>query len=78
MSVIVAFVVNILQISVKYRRTVSICRDVGDCGISSKYFSTFYKMLTDTVFVCIDIGDCGISSKYFATLDEIPTDGFRL
>jgi hypothetical protein len=39
-----AFAVNISQLSVKYRRNVSVCEDVGDCGISNKYFSTFCKI----------------------------------
>jgi hypothetical protein len=42
MSVSVAYLVNIFQLSVKYRRNHSACRDVGDCGIFSKYFATLY------------------------------------
>jgi hypothetical protein len=75
---IVAFAVNILQLSVKYRRTVSVCRDISDCGIFNKYFSTLYKMPTYIVSVGIKVDDCGISSKYFATLGKIPTGSFCL
>jgi hypothetical protein len=56
------FPVNILQLLVKYQRMLSVYRDIGDCRISSKYFSTLYKMLTNTVFVGIDVSDCGIFS----------------
>jgi hypothetical protein len=38
------FAVNISQFSVKYRRNISVCEDVGDCGIFSKYFSTLCKI----------------------------------
>ena len=77
-TMIMAFPVNIVQLSIKYRRNISVCRDVGDYDISSKYFSTHYKMLMDTVFVGINVGDCGISSKYFTTLSKIATNVFRL
>jgi hypothetical protein len=43
-SMIVAFQVIILQLSVKCRRI-----DVGDSGISSNYFPTIYEMLTDLI-----------------------------
>jgi hypothetical protein len=46
-SVIVAFQVNIFELSVKWRRTYSVGIDVGDCGISSNYFRTLCEMLTD-------------------------------
>ena len=47
MSVIVVYAVNILQVFVKYQRTHSICIDVGDCGICSKYFATLYEIPTE-------------------------------
>jgi hypothetical protein len=47
-SVIVAYEVNIFQLLVKYRRNESICEDVGDYGICSKYFSTLSKIPTET------------------------------
>jgi hypothetical protein len=34
-SVIVAYLVNIFQLSVKYRRTRFVCKVVGECGIST-------------------------------------------
>ena len=77
-TMIIEFPVNIVQLSIKYRRNISVCRDVGDYGISSKYFSTHCKMPMDIVFVGIDVGDCGISSKYFITLSKIATNVFRL
>jgi hypothetical protein len=43
------FAVNIYQLLVKYQQNVSICDDVGDCGISSKYFSTLCKIPTETL-----------------------------
>jgi hypothetical protein len=42
-SVIVAWAVNILQLSVKYRWP----QVVGDCGKCSKYFATIGKIPTD-------------------------------
>jgi len=47
-SVIVAVPVNIFQLSVKCRRTVSVGEGVGDCGIFSIYFSTLCKMPIET------------------------------
>jgi len=47
LSVMVAYEVNIFILSVKYWQTVSVCRDVGVCGISNKYFSTLDKISTD-------------------------------
>jgi hypothetical protein len=44
-SVIMAYPVNSFQLLVKYRRTLF----VGDCGISSKYFSSLSKMPTDFI-----------------------------
>jgi hypothetical protein len=46
LSVIVTYIVNIFQLSVKYQRTLSVCEGVGDCGISNKYFSNLGKMPT--------------------------------
>jgi hypothetical protein len=51
LSIIVAYPVNIFQLLVKYRRTLSVYEGVGDCGIFSKYFSTLDKMPTD--FICL-------------------------
>jgi hypothetical protein len=45
-SVIVAYEVNIFQLSVKYRGNESVCEDIGDYGICSKYFSTLDKIPT--------------------------------
>jgi hypothetical protein len=45
----VAYAVNILQLSVKYRRNMSVSINVGDSGICSEYFSTIYKIPTDYV-----------------------------
>ena len=39
-----AFSVIYLQLSVKCRRNIFVCGDVGDCGISSTYFSTLCKI----------------------------------
>jgi hypothetical protein len=36
LSVIVAYPVNIFQLLVKCRRTISLCKFIGDCGISTK------------------------------------------
>jgi hypothetical protein len=47
-SVIVAYLVNMLQLSVKCRRKESVSETVSDCGISCKYFSTLCEMSTDT------------------------------
>jgi len=47
-SMIVAFPVNIFQLSIKYWRILSVCRDIGDYGISSKYFSTLNEIPMDT------------------------------
>ena len=44
--VIVAYAVNIFQLSVKYRWIQSLDIDVGDCGICSKYFSTLGEIPT--------------------------------
>jgi len=46
-SVIVAWAVNILQISIKYRRPVAVSMVVSDCGKCSKYFATIAKIPTD-------------------------------
>jgi hypothetical protein len=46
-SVFVAFPVNILQLFVKCRRTVSVGMDISDSGISSKYFAIFCEMPMD-------------------------------
>jgi len=46
---IVAYPVNIFQLPVKCQRTPSVYEDVGDCGISSKYFSILSKMPTDYI-----------------------------
>jgi hypothetical protein len=40
---------NIFQLSVKCRRTLSVCEDVSDCGIFSKYFSSLGKMSMDSI-----------------------------
>ena len=48
MSVIVAFPINNFQLYIKYRQNMSVGEDIVDCGISSKYFSTLYKISTDT------------------------------
>jgi hypothetical protein len=58
--------------------TISICIDVGDCGICSEYFTTLGEIPINTVSIRIYVGDYGIYSKYFATLGKIPTDGFHL
>jgi len=42
-SVIMAFTVNISQLLIKYRWNGSVCEDVGDCGVSSKYFQLSIK-----------------------------------
>jgi hypothetical protein len=42
-----AFSVNVLQPSIKCWQNVSVCEDVGDCGICNKYFSTLCKILTE-------------------------------
>jgi hypothetical protein len=47
-SVIVAYPVNMLQLSVKCRRKESVGETIGYCGISSKYFSTLCEMPMDT------------------------------
>jgi len=47
--VIVAYPVNIYQLSVKCRWTVSVCEGVNDYGIFSKYFLTFGEMPTEKV-----------------------------
>jgi hypothetical protein len=47
LSVMVAYAVNIFQLSVKYQRNVFICEDVGDCGISGEYFSTLCEIPTE-------------------------------
>jgi len=49
LSMIVAYPVNIFQLLVKCRRTLSVSEYVGDCGISSKYFSSLGKMPTDSI-----------------------------
>jgi len=49
--VIVAYEVNIFQLSVKYRRNESVCEDVGDYGICSKYFSTLGKIPTECFYL---------------------------
>jgi hypothetical protein len=51
LSIIVAYPVNIFQLLVKYRRTLSVCEGVCDCGIFSKYFSTLDKMPTDFIYL---------------------------
>jgi len=51
LSVIVAYEVNIFQLSVKYRRNESVCEDVGDYGICSKYFSTLGKIPTECFYL---------------------------
>jgi hypothetical protein len=43
-SVIVAYEVNIFQLSVKCRWNVFVCENIGDYGIYSKYFSTLDKI----------------------------------
>jgi len=43
----VAFAVIIFQLSVKCRRIVDVRKVIGDCGISSNYFSILCEMLTD-------------------------------
>jgi hypothetical protein len=48
LSVIVAYSVNISQLSVKCRRTLFVYEGVNDCGIFSKYLSTLGKMPTET------------------------------
>jgi hypothetical protein len=45
--VIVAYAVNIFQLSVKCRQTKSVCISVGDYGISSKVFATLGKIPTE-------------------------------
>jgi len=47
MSVIVAYAVNIFQLSVKCRWTVSVSISVDDYGIFSKFFATLDKMSTE-------------------------------
>ena len=49
LSVIVAYPVNIFQLSVKWRQTLSVYEDVGDYGIMSKYFSTLDQMATNVI-----------------------------
>jgi len=44
-SVIVAYPVNIFQLSVKWRRTVSLCKFIGECGIST----TLYEIPTNFI-----------------------------
>jgi hypothetical protein len=44
-SVIVAYPVNIFQLSVKCRRTRFVCKVVSECGIST----TFYEMPMDGI-----------------------------
>ena len=44
-----AFSVNIFHLSVKCQWTLSVYEDVGDCDISSKYFSSLGKMPTDAI-----------------------------
>jgi len=44
--VIVAYEVNIFQLSVKCQRTVFVCIGVGNYGVCSKYFSTLGKIPT--------------------------------
>jgi hypothetical protein len=39
-----AFSVIYLQLSVKCRRNIFVYGDIGDCGISNKYFSTLCKI----------------------------------
>ena len=72
---IVAYEVYIFP--VKCRRHVSVCINIGDYGICSKYFQLSVKHQRN-VFICEDVGDCGISGEYFSTLCEIPTEKFRL
>jgi hypothetical protein len=52
-SMIMACVVNILQLSVKYRRTVSVSRNVGDCALYM------------TNYVCIAyLSSCNVTFPY--------------
>jgi len=52
-SMIMACVVNILQLSVKYRRTVSVSRNVGDCALCM------------TNYVCITyLSSCNVTFPY--------------
>jgi hypothetical protein len=62
-SVIMAFAVNILQLSVKYRRKYSIGIDVGDSGIYGKYFSTLYKITMNKVRLEIHWLYCTVHDK---------------
>jgi hypothetical protein len=71
MSMIVAWAVNILQLSVKYRWP----QVVGDCGKCNKYFATLGKIPTDG-FLILDVSICGKCNKYFATLCKILMEGF--
>jgi len=77
LSVMVAYEVNIFILSVKYWQTVSVCRDVGVCGIPINIFQLSIKY-RQTISIYKDVGVCGISSKYFSTLCKIPTEKFCL
>jgi hypothetical protein len=46
-SVIVAYPVNISQLSAKCRWAISVYEGVGDCDIFSKYFSTLGERPTE-------------------------------
>ena len=63
-SVIVAYPVNLFQLPVKCRRTISLCKFIGDCGISTKllwnadgnipsvigtFAPSYYEMPTETL-----------------------------
>ena len=61
-----AYEVNIFQLSVKYRRTVFVCRDVSDCDISNKHFSVKYPW-KNSVLKSV----CGVLIFFFKKLFRI-------
>ena len=49
LSVFVGYTVNILQLLVKYERTMSVWKSIGESGICSKYFATLGKIPMDYI-----------------------------
>jgi hypothetical protein len=59
-SVIVAYPVNIFQLPVKCRRTVSLCKFVGKCGISTTLWNAdiIYLSVNSSVIVAFAPSYC--------------------
>ena len=73
-SMIVALLVNISKLSVKYT-------DIYILSVIVAYLVNIFQLSVkwrQTLSVYEDVGDCGIVSKYFSPLDQMATNVIHL